>query len=143
MPHGFAVGAVIAILLQGTAPAQAATCMDELDRFERRLHSSSLAATDPDRFEALLRQAEEAAELRDEEQCLQGVAELNAALPEEAGRQPASRSAAAPKEDARDNPRRPAAPSLMIANGADAGVTAADEKEPADAASAEGENDER
>lgn len=128
MRHDLVLGAAMAVLLQAAAPAGAATCMDELDRFERRLHSSSLAATDPDAFEALVRQAEETAELRDEEQCLQSVAELNAALPDDAGLQPTSRRSAAPGEkNARDNPRRPAAPMLMIA-GSDDAETPADEQ---------------
>ena len=129
MRHDLLVGAAIAVLLQAAAPAEAATCMDELDRFERRLHSSSLAATDPDAFEALVRQAEETAELRDEEQCLQNVAELNAALPDDAGLQPTSRRSAAPggEKNGRDNPRRPAAPMLKIAGSDDADETPEEE----------------
>lgn len=99
-------------IMLGMPVAQAATCMDELDRFERRLNNSNLAVTDPDTFQALARQAEEAAELRDEEQCLQSVAELNSELPEQA--EPVSRSPA-PKET-RDRPR-PAAPVLLVAGG--------------------------
>jgi hypothetical protein len=102
--------AAMTVILGGYAidTAQAATCKDELDRFERRLHSSTLAATDPGAFQTLVRQAEEAAELRDEEQCLQAVAALNEAVPEDA---PATRIDAAKAA----NPRRPAPPVLMIA----------------------------
>jgi hypothetical protein len=98
--------------------AQAATCKDELDSFERRLHSSTLAATDPDTFQSLVRQAEEAAELRDEQQCLQAVATLNEAVPEDPGVPSTRATPAAPGAQA--NPRRPAAPVLMISGGDDA-----------------------
>lgn len=98
--------------------AQAATCIDELERFERRLHSSSLASTDPDAFQALVQQAQETAELRDEEQCRESVAELNAALPEDTGLQPVTRERTdSGSRDAQENPRRPKAPVLMIAGG--------------------------
>jgi hypothetical protein len=123
-----------------TGTAEAATCMDELDRFERRLHGSGIAATDPDRFQALVRQAEEAAELRDEEQCLQSVAELNAGLPEDSGVQPGgSQTSTAP--DKSDSASRPAPPVLLIAGGDETDDTAtADETD--EAAFAEDEADE-
>jgi hypothetical protein len=113
--QSFAAAAIALILgLYAAGTAQAATCKDELDRFERRLHSSTLAATDPDTFQALVRQAEEAAGLRDEEQCLQTVAALNQAVPEDLGIQ-SSRATPATRNDApQANPRRPAAPVLMI-----------------------------
>lgn len=117
--------------------AGAATCMDELDRFERRLHSSSLAATDPDTFQAFVRQAEEAAELRDEEECLQSAAELNSALPEDAGARPASPQTSSTGEK-RANPSRPAAPVLLIAGGA--GTDAATSEGKADEAEDDGES---
>lgn len=115
------IALAVAAGMQPAGIAEAATCMEELDRFERRLHGSGLAATDPETFEALVRQAEETAELRDEAQCLQSVAELNAALPEDPGSRPVSRevSGAADGESS-DNPRRPAPPVLMIAGGAKA-----------------------
>jgi pimeloyl-ACP methyl ester carboxylesterase len=120
--HG--VAALIAVLVPGVGAAgiaQAATCMDELDRFERRLYDSTLASTDADAFQALVRQAEETAELRDEEQCLQGVAELNEALPEDAGTQPVTReSTHSGTRAAQDEPGRPKAPVLMIAGSDDA-----------------------
>lgn len=107
--------------------AGAATCMDELDRFERRLHSSSLAATDPDTFQVLVRQAEEAAELRDEEECLQIVAQLNSALPKDGDAQPVSRQTSSTRET-RDGPSRPAAPVLLIADGAGTDATTTEGK---------------
>lgn len=112
-------------LVLGIQVAGAATCMDELDRFERRLHNSNLATTDPDTFRALVRQAEEAAELRDEEQCLQSVAELNSALPEDTDAQPVSRQTSS-SADTRDNPSRPAAPVLVIAGGAESDTPSSD-----------------
>ncbi|MGH8194685.1 MAG: hypothetical protein ACREQ8_09830 [Woeseiaceae bacterium] len=63
------------------AAANAATCREELQQFERKLGSSSLAVDEPEKFANLAREAEAAAELRDEDLCLQQVAELNAALP--------------------------------------------------------------
>jgi hypothetical protein len=117
--------AVALILVVGAAGAvEAATCKDELDRFERRLHSSALAATDPDNFQALVRQAEEAAELRDEEQCLQSVATLNAALPEDS--EAATRGTPTTRS-------RPAAPVLMMAGGNEADSARAEEKAAGDA----------
>jgi hypothetical protein len=125
---GLIAGALTVVF--GFQAAGAATCMDELDRFERRLQNSSLAAADPDAFQALVRQAEEAAELRDEEQCLLSVAELNAELPEDADPQPVSRQTSSTGET-RDNASRPAPPVLLIAGGAGT-----------DTASAEGKTDE-
>jgi hypothetical protein len=93
--------------------AQSATCKDELDRFEFRLNSSSLAETDPDTFEALGQQAEDAAELRDEEQCLQTVAALHEVIPADPGAQ--TNNAAAPAASA----SRPSAPVLIMAGGGD------------------------
>ena len=130
------VTAALTVVLSIEA-AGAATCMDELDRFERRLHSSSLAATDPDTFQALVRQAEEAAELRDEEECLQSVAELTSALPEDGGAQPVHRPPSSSGET-RDNPRRPAAPVLLIADGA--GTEAAETEGNADEAEEDSES---
>jgi hypothetical protein len=116
---------VALILVVGAAgAAEAATCKDELDRFERRLHSSTLAATDPDSFQALVRQAEEAAELRDEEQCLQSVATLNAALPDDA--EAVTRGPSTARS-------RPAAPVLMMAGGDQADTARAGEKADGDA----------
>jgi hypothetical protein len=116
--HSLVAAAALSLGPLAAGFAQAATCMDELERFERRLHSSSLASTDPDAFQALVRQAEETAELRDEEQCLERVAELNAALPEDSGLQPVSRERTDSRSrDAQENPRRPKAPVLMIAGG--------------------------
>lgn len=65
------------------AAANAATCREELQQFERKLGRSSLAVDDPEKFANLAREAEAAAELRDEDLCLQQVAELNAAMPAE------------------------------------------------------------
>jgi len=124
------VAAAITLILGAytAGTAQAATCKDELDRFERRLHSSTLAATDPDAFEALVRQAEEAAELRDEDQCLQTVAALNEALPEDQGAE-STRAAPTTRNDAaQKNARRPAAPVLMIADGEEADESAKEEE---------------
>lgn len=104
-------------VILGIQAAGAATCMDELDRFERRLQDSSLAEKDPDTFQALVREAEQAAGLRDEEQCLQKVAELNSELPEDARPQPVSRTPSAREISKRDNPSRPAAPVLMLTVG--------------------------
>lgn len=125
---GLVVGALSLVL--GSQAAVAATCMDELDRFERRLHNSSLATTDPDTFETLVRQAEEAAELRDEEQCLQSVAELNSELPEDAAAQPVSNRTSSSTET-RDNPSRPAAPVLLIAGGSGTDTPASDDADNA------------
>jgi hypothetical protein len=110
--------AAITVIVGGyaTVTAQAATCKDELDRFERRLHSSTLAATDPGAFQTLVRQAEEAAELRDEEQCLEAVGALNEAVPEDPSTQPIRATPAATRNEAAStNPSRPAPPVLMIA----------------------------
>jgi hypothetical protein len=117
--QAIAAAAIAALLgISATGSAQAATCKDELDRFESRLHSSTLAATDPDAFQALARLAEEAAELRDEQQCLQAVAALNQAVPEHPGVRPTRTTPATPAAPA--NPRRPAAPVLTISGGNDA-----------------------
>jgi len=131
--HGLIAAALTFVLsLQAAGSAGAATCMDELDRFERRLHSSNLAATDPDTFNALVRRAEEAAELRDEEQCLQSVAELNEELPEDSGLQPVARQSSSDGGGmTQDSTSRPAAPVLMIAGGEEAAETSA-EDEPDD-----------
>jgi hypothetical protein len=112
--------ATITLILVASAAgsAQAATCKDELDAFERRLHSSTLAATNPDTFQTLARLAEEAAELRDEQQCLQTVATLNETVPEDPGLRSSRATPAAPGAQA--NPRRPAAPVLMSSGGDDA-----------------------
>lgn len=111
--------AFAATLTTPAISAQAATCQDELDRFERRLQGSDLATRDPDAFEELLRRSEEAATFRDEEQCLQIVAELNAALPEDPGVQPTS-SLRGVSDEAPAEASRPAAPVLLIAGGDDA-----------------------
>ena len=131
---GLIVGALSLVL--GIQVAGAATCMDELDRFERRLNNSSLATTDPETFQALVRQAEEAAELRDEEQCLQSVAELNSELPESADSQSVSReTSSSSSTEARDTPSRPAAPVLLIAGGSGTDTT------PSDGENEDGEED--
>lgn len=70
-----AVAALIA-----TDAAFAATCREELNDFERLLSESSLAIEQPDTFAELAREAQQASELRDEQRCLQKVAELKAAL---------------------------------------------------------------
>lgn len=107
--------------LYASGSAHAATCKDELDRFERRLHSSSLEAKDPDTFRALARQAEEAAELRDEQQCLETVAALNDVVPEDADADSgASRPASDKSTDKPPSRSRPAAPMLMMAGDDDA-----------------------
>ena len=136
--HGVAAAAVLILGVGAAGITQATTCMDELDRFERRLHDSTLASTDPDAFQALVRQAGETAELRDEEQCLQDVAELNQALPEDAGAQPATReSTDSGTRAAQDQPSRPKAPVLMIAGSG--GESSLDE--PAEATGEDNEND--
>jgi hypothetical protein len=129
--HSVAAAAALIIGAGAAGITHAAACMDELDRFERKLHDSTLALKDPDAFQALLRRAEETAELRDERQCLQGVAELNEALPEDAGAQPVSReSTESANRDAQASPSRPKAPVLMIA-GSD-GASSDDEPAKAD-----------
>ena len=123
-----ALTAMILILgLYATGNAHAATCKDELDRFERRLHSSALEAKDPDTFHALARQAEEAAELRDEQQCLETVAALNDVVRENTGVQTSAGEDSRPSGPANDkstdngsSPSRPAAPVLMMAGDDDA-----------------------
>ena len=143
----FALAAgVLAVIfaLQTAGTAKAATCADELDRFERRLLSSTLAATDPDTFQSLVRRAEDAAELRDEEQCLQKVAELNAALPEDQGLQPTSRQH--PRRERADTPdsrSRPAAPVLLIASDDEPVEETADEEAEGDAVAGNENGDNR
>lgn len=102
--------ALIALPLEGS---MASTCKDELDRFESRLYDSQIPSTDPQLFRELVRAAERAAELRDEERCLQRVAELNEALPER-GAPPQSGSRPAPRQDSSDEPARPRAPMLLV-----------------------------
>jgi anion-transporting ArsA/GET3 family ATPase len=133
--HGVAAAAFLVLCLQAGSVTEAATCMEELDRFERRLLDSTLASEDPDAFQSLVRQVEEAAELRDEEQCLQAVAELDAELPQDADVQPLSRESKQVDEDARKNPRRPKAPVLMIAGSrvSKAGNPSASDREDEDA----------
>lgn len=81
--------------------ASAASCREELDRFEQALNASSLAATQPDTYAELARAAEEAAELRDEAVCMERVAELEAALAAAAPEaDTAARGAAPPKPPA-------------------------------------------
>ncbi len=101
--------AAIALPLEGS---MASTCKDELDRFESRLYDSPIPESDPQLFEELVREAERAAELRDEERCLQRVAELNQALPERAVPPPTSQ--AAPEQETDDEPARPKAPILLV-----------------------------
>ena len=115
--RGFAALIALSLGAYTAGAAHAATCKDELDSFERRLHSSTLAATDPDAFEALVRRAEEAAELRDEEQCLQSVSELDEALPKDPGAQTGRTGPAAGNDLAQTNASRPAAPVLLAADG--------------------------
>jgi hypothetical protein len=143
--ESFAAIAVTLILgLYASAGAYAATCKDELDRFESRLHDSSLAAEDPDTYHALARQAEEAAELRDERQCLETVAALNDVVPEDANVQTSGdeESASGPADDKSTDTRprssRPAAPVLMMAGDDDAGESG-EERKPA--ASGSGDHD--
>jgi hypothetical protein len=125
------IAAALILGVFAAASAQSATCRDELDRFEFRLNSSSLAETDPDTFEALVQQAEEAAELRDEEQCLRTVAALYDVLPADPR---AQTNDAAPATNA----SRPSAPVLIMAGGDEA-----DEAEPVQegASSASDEDD--
>jgi hypothetical protein len=136
--QGFAAVAIILILGAYTeGSAQAATCKDELDRFERRLNSSTLARTDTDAFKELVRQAEEASELRDEDECLQTVALLDEALPEDPGAQsgrraPATRNDVAGANARRANAARPAAPILMIAGGDEADESGEDQETASD-----------
>lgn len=82
MQTGTVITLSVATLLC-TAGANAATCREELQQFERRLNESSLAVLDPEAFANLAREAEDAAEMRDEELCLQRAAELNAEIPAE------------------------------------------------------------
>jgi hypothetical protein len=114
--HSFTAAVVASLGLHFASSAQAATCKDELDRFERRLHSSSLAVNDADRFQELTRLSEAAAELRDEQRCLQRVAELNEALPEDYS-PPTNRNdaSAGAGNEARNAQSRPEAPVLLIA----------------------------
>lgn len=129
--QSFAASAMTLILgLYASGSAHAATCKDELDRFERRLHSSSLEAKDPDTFRALARQAEEAAELRDEQQCLETVAALNDVVPEDADADSGASGPAA-SDQSTDKPpgrSRPAAPMLMMAGDDDAGESDEEQK---------------
>jgi hypothetical protein len=93
-----------ALASPGGAPA--ATCREAIDRFERELDASGIAASDPDRYAELARAAEEAAELRDEAVCMQRVAELDAELDRVAGSDP---------EDGVPRAARPAPPMLLEA----------------------------
>lgn len=61
--------------------ANAASCREQLQDFERRLYESSLAADDPERYAELSRQVEELSELRDEALCARRLAELADQLP--------------------------------------------------------------
>lgn len=83
--------------------AHPASCRDELDRFERALNASSLAATQPDTYAALSRAAEDASELRDEEECMKRVAELQAEL-----------AAAAPEDDTSRRGTAPPGPPALL-----------------------------
>lgn len=78
--------------------AFAASCREELDRFERALNASSLAATQPDTYAELARAAEEASELRDEAVCMERVAQLEAELAAAAPENDTARRGAAPPE---------------------------------------------
>jgi hypothetical protein len=102
--------AVIVLPFEGSI---ASTCKDELDRFESRLYGSQIPSTDPQLFQELVREAERAAQLRDEERCLRRVAELNDALPEP-GVQPQSSSRPPPQKDPADEAARPKAPILLV-----------------------------
>lgn len=134
-----AAGLSLVLGLSAAGSAQAATCKDELDRFERRLHSSSLAATDPDTFRALARQAEETALLRDEQQCLETVAGLNEAVPEDADAGITTPGTTGVNDEASsDEKSRPAAPVLLMAGSNDANESD-DPQKPA----ASGESDEK
>jgi len=133
--------------LYASGGAYAATCKDELDRFERRLHSSSLEAEDPDTYYALAHQAEEAAELRDEQQCLETVAAMNDVVPEDgdAGVQTSAGEDSAPgpahdkSTDKRSSSSRPAAPVLMMAGDDDADESD-DKQKPATSGSGDQES---
>jgi len=146
--HGLTSAVILSVGLQAANYAQAATCKDELDQFERRLHSSSMAADDPGAFEELVRLAEEAAELRDEDQCLQRVAELNEALPEDNVVQPLSQGQddSSAGSEAQAAPSRPRAPVLLIADdgdgtGTEPGEQAGDESAAFDDASGDDNGD--
>lgn len=106
----------------------ASTCKDELDRFQSRLYDSQIPSTDPDLFEELVREAERAALLRDEQRCLERVAELKEALPESAMPTSTSRTSAAGESD---EPARPAAPVLLVTDSGD-GPSASEELVPED-----------
>lgn len=119
--------AAVALPLEGS---MASTCKDELDRFESRLYDSAVAESDPQLFQELVREAERAAELRDEARCLQRVAELNEALPERAV-PPTSR--AVPEQETSDEPARPKAPLLLVTSEDESAEVPEDEEDdPAD-----------
>lgn len=118
----------------------ASTCKDELDRFQSRLYGSDIAADRPQLFQELVRKAERAAELRDEQQCLRRVAELNQALPENDSRQPTAGETSIDDTDAQPAESRPDAPVLLIADGDQSGQD--DEDEQTEISAARGDNEE-
>jgi hypothetical protein len=111
-------------------PAGAASCREQLEDFERRLHESALAAEDPDQYAALSRQAEEISELRDEELCVERLAELGEEIPEPAAPTTTGMNVPGPGEAA--GPAPPAAPFLIETAPADQAA----EPGPAEAAPA-------
>lgn len=125
--RAIAAAALAALLLPLFHPtgAFAVSCREELDRLERRLNESSLAAAAPDRYAEIARAVEEASELRDEALCMQRAAELNAALDDALGTPPASSSRPAPPKTP-----RPAAPLLLDAAPVDYAEDDADDPAP-------------
>lgn len=118
---------VAAFLLADAAGA--ASCREQLEDFERKLNDSSLAATEPEVYASLAREAANAAELRDEQLCMQRVAELNDALAAGATPQPVtSATPEAPSET--PPPAPPAAPLLLEAAPADYAVESSSEEPP-------------
>lgn len=99
-PLLLACAAAVLVPLSVPGDADAASCREELDRLERELNASGLAAAAPDTHAELLRALEEAAELRDEAACMERAAELEAEI-----------AAAAPDDDEAASP--PAAPLLL------------------------------
>lgn len=117
-------------------PAIAASCREQLEDFERRLYESALAAEDPDRYAELSRQAEELSELRDEEHCLERLAELSEQIPEPAA---PTTGMNVPRPAEAATPAPPAAPILIEAAPAEYAAEPAPAEEPADASPPAGE----
>lgn len=112
-------------------PAIAASCREQLEDFERRLYESALAAEDPDRYAELSRQAEELSELRDEEHCLERLAELSEEIPEPAA--PTATGMTVPRPAEAATPAPPAAPILIEAAPVEYAAEPAPAEKPADA----------